>query len=63
MTTLIRFGVLLLALSLSPVSPMVLVLVPLALMLIALRPDNVVALVTGIVLLVLAFSSGTASPA
>ena len=62
MTTLIRFGVLVLALSLSPVSPLVLVLVPLGLMLVALRPDNVKALALGIVVLVLAFASGVSSP-
>lgn len=62
MKTLVRFGVLILALSFSPVSPMVLVLVPLGLMLVALRPGNVMALLVGVLLLVLAFSSRAASP-
>lgn len=62
MKTLIRFGILIVALSFSPVSPMVLVLVPLGLMLVALRPDNLMALLTGIVLLVLAFVSKATSP-
>jgi hypothetical protein len=53
--TLIRFGALAAALSLSPISPLLLVLIPLGLMLVALRPDDVLALVVGIVLLGLAF--------
>ena len=50
------------ALSVSPVSPLLLVLIPLGLMLVALRPGDVSALLTGIVLLVLAFGSVGASP-
>lgn len=39
----------------SPISPLLLVLIPLGLMLVALRPDDALALVVGIVLLGLAF--------
>lgn len=60
--SVIRFGVLIVALSVSPVSPLLLVLIPLGLMLVALRPGDVSALLTGVVLLVLAFGSVAASP-
>lgn len=62
MSSIIRFGVLVAALSVSPVSPLLLVLIPLGLMLVALRPGDVPALLTGVVLLVLAFGSVAASP-
>lgn len=55
MSSLIRFGALAAALSVSPISPLLLVLIPLGLMLVAMRPDDVLALVTGLVLLGLAF--------
>lgn len=59
--SLIRFGLLAGALLVSPISPLLLVLVPLALMLVALRPDDLLALLTGLVLLALAFLSGGAA--
>jgi hypothetical protein len=62
--SVIRLGALALALSVSPVSPLLLVLIPLGLMLVALRPDtdNTSGLLTGLVLLGLAFASVLASP-
>lgn len=50
------------ALTASPISPLLLVLIPLGLMLVALRPDDVLGILTGLVLLALAFLSGGASP-
>jgi hypothetical protein len=57
-STLFRLGVLAAALLVSPISPFLLVLIPLGLMLVALRPDDVPALLTGVALLALAFLSG-----
>ncbi len=62
MTSIIRLGALAAALSISPVSPLLLVLIPLGLMLVALRTDSTSGLLIGLVLLVLAFASGLASP-
>lgn len=59
--SLIRFGLLAGALLVSPISPLLLVLVPLALMLVALRPDDLLAILTGLALLALAFLSGGAT--
>ena len=61
MVSLVRLGVLALALSVSPVSPALLVLIPLGLMLVALRSNGASGLVTGVVLLLLAFGSGIVS--
>lgn len=58
MTSLIRLGALAAAVSISPISPVLLVLLPLGLMLVALRPDDVLAIVMGLVLLALGFLSG-----
>lgn len=58
MPSLVRFGLLTAALLVSPISPLLLVLVPLALMLVALRPDDILAILTGLALLALAFLSG-----
>lgn len=58
MTSLFRLGILAAALLVSPISPLLLVLIPLGLMLVALRPDDVPALLTGVALLALAFLSG-----
>lgn len=57
-TSLFRLGVLAAALLVSPISPFLLVVIPLGVMLVALRPDDVPALLTGIALLALAFLSG-----
>ncbi|TFG66411.1 MAG: DUF2232 domain-containing protein [Gemmatimonadales bacterium] len=62
MSSVLRFGVLVVALSVSPVSPLLLVLIPLGVMLVALRPNDISALLTGLLMLVLAFASGVASP-
>lgn len=59
---MLRFGVLVVALSISPVSPLLLVLIPLGLMLVALKPNDISALITGLFLLALTFGSGLASP-
>lgn len=61
-SSMLRFGVLVLALSVSPVSPLLLVLIPLGLMLVALKPSEFSALLTGLLLLALTFGSGMASP-
>ena len=58
MPSLARFALLAAALLVSPISPLLLVLVPLALMLVALRPDDLLAILTGLALLALAFLSG-----
>lgn len=58
MHSLIRLGVLAVALLVSPISPLLLVVIPLALMLVALRPDDVLAILTGALLLGLAFLPG-----
>lgn len=58
MSTALRFGALALALLVSPISPLLLVLIPLALMLLALRADDAMAVVTGIVLLGVVFLTG-----
>lgn len=58
MSTALRFGALALALVVSPISPVLLVLIPLALMLVALRADDVMAIVTGLVLLAVVFLTG-----
>ncbi len=57
MFSLIRLGALALALSVSPISPLLLVSIPLGIMLVALRPTDLLGLVTGIALLGLAFLS------
>lgn len=57
-TSLLRLGILAAALLVSPVSPFLLVLIPLGVMLVALRPDDLPALLTGLALLALAFLSG-----
>ena len=56
--SLFRLGVLAAALLVSPISPFLLVLIPLGVMLVALRPDDVPALLTGLALLALAYLSG-----
>jgi hypothetical protein len=56
--TSLRLVVLAAALLVSPISPFLLVLIPLGVMLVALRPDDVPALLTGIAILALAFLSG-----
>ncbi|MGD8495501.1 MAG: DUF2232 domain-containing protein [Gemmatimonadales bacterium] len=61
MSSALRFGVLALALLASPISPLLLVLIPLAMMLVALRADDVAALITGIVLLAVVFLAGGAA--
>lgn len=61
-SSILRFSLLVVALSVSPVSPLLLVLIPLGLMLIALKPNDISAVLTGLLLLVLAFASGMASP-
>lgn len=58
LTSLFRFGILAAALLVSPISPFLLVLIPLGIMLVALRSDDVPALLTGVALLALAFLSG-----
>jgi len=58
MSTALRFGALALALVVSPISPVLLVLIPLALMLVALRADDVMAIITGLVLLAVVFLTG-----
>lgn len=58
MSTALRFGALALALVVSPLSPLLLVLIPLALMLVALRADDVMAIATGLVLLGVVFLTG-----
>lgn len=50
------------ALTVSPISPLLLVLIPLGLMLVALGPDDVLGLLTGFALLALAFLSGGLAP-
>jgi len=60
-SSVLRFGALIVALSLSPVSPLLLVLIPLGLMLVALRPTDFPALLTGVLLIVLTFASGVGS--
>ncbi len=56
--TVVRLAILAAALLVSPISPFLLVLVPLGIMLVALRPDDLPALLTGLALLALAFLSG-----
>lgn len=56
--SLIRLGILATALMVSPISPLLLVVIPLALMLVALRPDDVLAILTGVMLLGLVFVPG-----
>lgn len=57
MSSLIRLGALALALSVSPISPVLLVSIPLGIMLVALRPTDLLGLLTGAALLALAFLS------
>lgn len=57
MSSLIRVGALALALSVSPISPVLLVSIPLGIMLVALRPTDLLGLLTGAALLALAFLS------
>lgn len=57
MSSLIPLGALALALSVSPISPLLLVSIPLGIMLVALRPTDLTGLLTGVALLALAFLS------